>query len=297
MAVALKAGLTNAFPRAKTSPPVKSACASFWWLALSTAMLPAATLTVEFKPAPGVQPDYEVVNVWVLDDRKGGGWDDSLKWSTADKSFKKAFVLEPSDRDYFVTVFTGRFEEKNLARAGAYYCGTQAVSLTNATDRETISLEYRPLTNFTFFKGESTRAGKVVDAEGRPVADFEVRLFAYFQEQEGKPFTIASTRTKADGAFLFSGLSTTQSFSVRDAAGSYLVRCQRDEPALLRLRPSVGTLAPDFPLVDLGTGQTNRLSEWRGKIEPPPSPGQRSSDGRRVQKGNSFQLIRPGHAP
>ncbi len=64
----------------------------------------SASVTFDFRPAPGVVPDYEMVNVWLLADETCAYWEKALKWETREKSFRKTFGdLEPGDYYYLIS--------------------------------------------------------------------------------------------------------------------------------------------------------------------------------------------------
>lgn len=89
---------------------------------------------------------------WIQRNTYTRSWETGLKWSTPEKSFKKTFPgLEPGE--YFFTMFTGTWEEKSLARPGAWYSGVFSITRTNRTAQETEQAEYQPLTNLTAWQG------------------------------------------------------------------------------------------------------------------------------------------------
>src|SRR5262245_7750847 len=223
----------------------------------------AASITVEFKPAPGVTPDYDVVNIYLLADKACVYWDKAIKWQTRQKAFTKTFEnLE--EGEYYYQIFTGSYETRQEARPGAF-CKGGRCELTNATSRATVSVEYQPLTNVSLFRGAGTRSGQVVDQDGQPVSDYTVRIATQFDGQKHMLYSFDRVRTGADGAFTFTNVNPTMTFVALDDDFGWLERLGTNRPVTIKKKRMVGRPAPELFFTDLANGRMRHLAEFAGK--------------------------------
>lgn len=237
-------------------------------LALDAGMIlkaDAASVTFEFKPAPGVSPDYEQVSVWLLPDKAAAYWDAAVKWTTREPAFRKTFTnLEPGD--YYYLVFTGRYEERWLARTGAFSTHVRGIELTNAAAHEIVTLEYRPITNLTFFRGPGTRSGRVVDQEGQPVAGERVRIATLFDGQGVRGlYAFDAATTGRDGGFRFTNVNPAMRCGALTADFDFAARWQSNEVVVVTKVRLTGKKAAAVAFKDLGDSRERKLSEFLGK--------------------------------
>lgn len=226
---------------------------------------PGASVTFEFRPAPGVVPDYDQVHVWLLADEACAYWDKALKWQTHDKALRKTFGdLEPGD--YYYLVFTGSYAERKLAKPGVFSTRLRNLELTNATTHELITIEYRPLTNFTAHYGEGQRTGRVVDVDGQPMAGQIVRLGLVCEQRKGDGlYAFDTVTTRADGTFTFTNIHPDIGAAALDEDFGFRGRLYAGEPLVITNRNLVNRRVPDIRFTDLSDGRERRFSEFAGK--------------------------------
>jgi thiol-disulfide isomerase/thioredoxin len=234
-------------------------------IALLPLVCRGASVTFQFQPAPGVAPDYAEVNVWLLADEACAYWEKARKWQTLEKSFTHTFdQLTPGD--YYYLVFTGPYAQRRLARPGAFSTSIRGLELPNAAARETISIEYQPLTNFTAHHGPGSRSGRVVDLDGQPLGERVVRLGLITPERKGDGlYAFATVTTGSDGRFTFTNVSPAVGAAALDEDFDFLGRLEPDKPLLITNKSMVGRRAPDFAFTGLGDGREWKLSEFTGK--------------------------------
>jgi hypothetical protein len=193
----------------------------------------SASVTFEFRSAPGVVPDYDQVSVWLLADDACAYWEKGLKWQTREKSFRKTFGdLKPGD--YYYLVFTGAYAERRLARPGAFSTSIRGLELTNAATQEAITIEYRPLTNFTAHHGDGHRTGRIVDLDGQPIAGRTVRLGLVCEERKGDGlYAFDTVTTGADGTFTFTNVHPAVGAEALDVDFDFLGRLEPKQPLVI----------------------------------------------------------------
>ncbi len=147
-------------------------------------------------------------------------------------------------------------------------------------ETRTVQVRYEPF-NPERYKGTRPLTLRLMTREGKPAANHPLEVSLYIPDY-GRSISVARGRTDAQGRLRLQNLYElpTPPDNPRDAPRYYvnqpgeyeslgeftLVRGDGQQEIVLTERLQVGDLAPDIEMVDLRTGQTRRLSEFRGRF-------------------------------
>lgn len=133
-------------------------------------------------------------------------------------------------------------------------------------------LEFNEERALAALKGDLTASITVTNMDGSPSANQPWRISVY-NGQAGRYLTVAEGMTDAEGKLMVSGLAGQDrgawfTLNVGEAeAGTFgLSGDPKQDEMTMRLPPNVGAVAPDLTLSDVYSGQTVRLSDFRGQI-------------------------------
>ncbi|MCS7191046.1 MAG: thioredoxin-like domain-containing protein, partial [Fimbriimonadales bacterium] len=163
------------------------------------------------------------------------------------------------------------------ARANSY--STQRKFRILPQETRTLSFRYEPF-DPSRYKGTREVSLRLMRRDGKPAAHQPLRVELYVEEY-GRSIPIAQGKTDAQGRFRLRNLyelptapddpSDAPRYFVRqsdeyEGIGEFiLVRGDGQREIVLMEPLRNGDLAPDIEMIDLRTGQTRRLSEFRGR--------------------------------
>ncbi|MCS7191283.1 MAG: redoxin domain-containing protein, partial [Fimbriimonadales bacterium] len=147
-------------------------------------------------------------------------------------------------------------------------------------ETRTVALRYEPF-NPDRYKGTRQLTLRVMGRDGKPAANQPVEVELYIDEY-GRSIEVARGRTDAQGRLRLQNLyelsappdspRSAPRYLVRipgeyETLGEFtLVRGDGQQEVVVMTPLQVGDLAPDIEMTDLRTGQTRRLSEFRGRF-------------------------------
>lgn len=147
-------------------------------------------------------------------------------------------------------------------------------------ETRTLQLRYEPF-DPDRYKGNRQLTLRFIERDGSPVANHPLQVVLYLPGYE-QSITVAQGRTDAQGRLRLQNLyELPQPPQTPSIAPRYFVYSQGDYPSLAEFilvrgdgqqeivvqpRLQEGDLAPDIEMTDLRTGQTRRLSEFRGRF-------------------------------
>lgn len=222
-----------------------------------------ATLIVEFDTPENAPGEFDEVNVYVMN--MGGNSvsiSDALKFQSREKSFRATFDDLAAGR-YLVYVFTGPWDQINDASRPGAFRSQQAVLLDGRSEEVIHSVRYKHF-DAEALKGEASGKGRVLDVEGNPVPNLDLR--ATVHSQTAGQLEIGTARTDEDGRFLFTNLAEGQQYQITANQRDRLGSLSPGTEATFKLAPQVGQAAPDIEFIHLESGEKRKLSDFRGKV-------------------------------
>lgn len=221
-----------------------------------------ATLVVEFETPEGVPVEFEKVQVLVMDGERPS-IPDALKFTSKNESFEATFENLRTGH-YLIYVFTGSGWEEmdDAARPGAFH-SRERVTLDGSSDVVTHTVRYQRFDPESV-RGTARAEGEVLDIEGNAVSGLELR--ARFSHRTAGRLDVETTRTDENGRFRFEKLAEGATYSIIYDEWEDLGTISAGDDITLTMAPQVGQTAPDIEFIHLASGETRKLSDFRGKV-------------------------------
>jgi thiol-disulfide isomerase/thioredoxin len=219
------------------------------------------TLVVEFETPEDASAAFSEVNVYVLNMARPS-LQEALKFKSREKSFQTRFEDLPRGR-YLVFAFTGPWERRSDATRPGAFLSQEGVFLDGHTDETIHRVRYVPF-DAAAMKGTAVGKGRVLDVEGAPVRGLELR--AVVRSQTAGELEIATVQTDEEGRFEFTNLAQGVSYEITDDQQDRLGSLSSGADVTLTVAPRVGQTAPDIEFIHLASGETRKLSDFRGKV-------------------------------